>query len=298
MALLLMLVTSCQRNSGPGNVIPTTSTEPEAPTETRTSPAPASDPLPPLPQHVSLRDPPDVPGAPLLVLVERNPWLMVVGSDAPTLAVYADGTLIRTVPVVDGPPFLEAGQLSDEDLDTYRAVAASEALWGLASWHECSDWTDQPTNELVLWRGAERHRIAVYGSLRPPASDADEETRTTVDSERARTPAPFLAAFDALVSLRTSGATEWLPRQLEVLVWPYDNSQMVPVPWPGGWPGLDTSVPANGADLRAIMIPSTELPRLRGLLATLGGRQGVRLAERTWTLAWRVPFPGERAWMH
>ena len=31
---------------------------------------------------------------PLIVLIERDPWLMVIGSDSPSFALYDDGTLI------------------------------------------------------------------------------------------------------------------------------------------------------------------------------------------------------------
>ena len=31
---------------------------------------------------------------PIIVLIERDPWLMVIGSDSPTFALYSDGTLI------------------------------------------------------------------------------------------------------------------------------------------------------------------------------------------------------------
>lgn len=37
------------------------------------------------------------PGArPLIVLLEANPWLMAIGSDSPSFALYDDGTAITS----------------------------------------------------------------------------------------------------------------------------------------------------------------------------------------------------------
>ncbi|WP_373395804.1 hypothetical protein V8V91_14650 [Algoriphagus halophilus] len=33
-------------------------------------------------------------GAPVVVLVETNPWLMVIGSDVPTIAIYESGNIV------------------------------------------------------------------------------------------------------------------------------------------------------------------------------------------------------------
>jgi len=65
---------------------------------------------------------------PLNVLVEANPWLMVVGSDSPTFALYDDGLAIWRTD--DG---YHSGTLSDEGVSSLMARVDAEALNGLNS---------------------------------------------------------------------------------------------------------------------------------------------------------------------
>src|SRR5262245_5641909 len=91
---------------------------------------------------------------PRLRLNARNPWLMVVGSDSPTFALYSNGLVIFRKEG-DSVPFRSV-QL---DRSTYQGLVSQlriTPLLGLTARYETTRWTDQPENELYTWEGGVR----------------------------------------------------------------------------------------------------------------------------------------------
>jgi hypothetical protein len=218
---------------------------------------------------------------PIVVLIERDPWLMVLGSDSPTVALYSDGEFI--VKKTDGSGYVHSF-LSIDARQTLLSKLELESLSRLENSYTVSEWTDQPTNELHLWVGGQYKSISVYGNIRAEAE------------ARAKTPLPFIRAFDSLTASTPSTATLWLPPLIEVLIWPYEHSPEEPLAWPSEWPQFEQARPRGSHGLYQLLLPSEQYPRLIELLRTLKTKQAIRFADRKWTIAYRIPFPHESDW--
>jgi hypothetical protein len=219
---------------------------------------------------------------PRIVLVERNPWLAVIGSDSPTFALYADGLVIFRGNAGSGQ--LLSARLSSREYQNLLAQLAPESLLELRDEYSGTEVTDQPTNELYLWIGGKRKSISIYGAVR-----RDQGVRS-------ETPPAFLRAFDTITTFTTQ-AQPWLPEQIELLLWPFDQSREVPAPWPDGWPDLSQARERGHDGLRQIFLPAGQYATLRELLGTLRETQAVQLGGRKWFVSFRLPFPREDAWM-
>lgn len=86
------------------------------------------------------------------MLVERDPWLMVIGADSPTFVLYSDGLVIFRNRNASASPYLHA-RLSGEARDKLTRRLALDSLLDLKRSYRASELTDQPTNELHVWVG-------------------------------------------------------------------------------------------------------------------------------------------------
>ena len=217
---------------------------------------------------------------PSVVLVERNPWLMVIGSDSPSFALYSDGLVIFRD--TESPEY-RSTRLSEAKRKELLAEIAPDALLQLEESYTASEWTDQPTSELHVWVDGRHKAVSVYGALpREPGA-------------RAATPAAFLRAYDAIVRFSPE-APSWIPEEIEVLIWPYEYSPETPVPWPDGWPRFEAARPRGAERLHQVMLPAPELGRLQQLLKELKPKQAVELDKRKWAISYRFPLPREEQW--
>jgi hypothetical protein len=100
--------------------------------------------------------------APVVVLIERNPWLMVFGSDSPTFALYDDGAVIYADPARKA---YVSARLSKAEASALLQDLALTKLVGLDANYSTSDWSDQPTNELTFWDSRSSRRT--WTAIRP-----------------------------------------------------------------------------------------------------------------------------------
>lgn len=91
---------------------------------------------------------------------------------------------------------------------------------------EASRATDQPTNTLSL-NYSKRKDITVYGHL-----GVNSEDRESV-------PDDFLEVYDSIKSYRNKAATEWQPKQIEIMFWDYDYAPNKR-PWIENFPDLNS----------------------------------------------------------
>ncbi len=221
---------------------------------------------------------------PRVVLIERDPWRMVVGSDSPTLVVYSDGLAIFRAPNTSSSfsGYLST-RLSKAQYQALLSNIAPQAVLDLADSYTASFWTDQPSNEIYVWVNGRRKSVSVYGALR-----RDPEARSKV-------PLEFLRAFDTLINFSANGAP-WVPDIIEVLIWPYEYSPEQPLPWPQGWPPFEKARPKGREGLHQVFLPGGQFSSLRQLLSSLKPKQAVELAHRKWAISYRLPLPQENAW--
>lgn len=169
-------------------------------------------------------------GVPFVVLTVTAPWLMVIGSDVPAIAIYERGNVIYKNPDGYFTVKLDSTQL----VELWNQLQISQELFDLPDYIAASQATDMPTNYLMLVSDTVQMKT-VYGDLQ------QDET------SRARTPEAFLSVYDQLVNYRNEQAEKWLPDTVEVMLTRFDHSAEKPVAWPEGWPDLNdkTTVSIN-----------------------------------------------------
>lgn len=219
--------------------------------------------------------------SPLLVLRAANPWSAVVGAESARFVLYGDGTAIYE---------RSDGALRMVKLDPGERAALIEqigfaVLPRYAGRYETNAATDQVEQWLYLFGAGKPRVIYVYGPL------DHYSTRSAV-------PPPVVAAYDRLVHFDHPRARPWMPERIELLLWPFDHARQDPLPWPPGWPGLDDpGTRKRGEGAYSLYLPAGRLGELEALMAGQGESQPVGLAGRKWSLAYRLPLPGEQRWM-
>jgi len=215
---------------------------------------------------------------PKIVLVEHNPWAMVVGSDSPSFALYDNGTVIFRN---------KKGELLSAKMgpDEIKKLTPDEAFFKLENRYDATRWTDQPMNTVWTWQNGQKKGVTVYGDLRE-----DKEAR-------AGAPKEFLALYDRLIAYNNPGGSKWMSEKIEVMVWPFEYSKDTPIPWPKGWPDLNDPAARHGADLHAIPLDSKHYNDLINLIKKMKPTQAILMGGKKWAISFRIPFPKEALWM-
>jgi hypothetical protein len=234
----------------------------------------------------------------MLVVLERNPWLDVIGSDSPTFALYDDGTIVyaNAEPAPDARFFTR--KVADAKKLTQELVPFDIA--SLAARHELSTATDQITT--VLWTPSKQ--IVIYGDWRKPR-DTDGSSHPEMQDFVAREkklwesfPVALRQALLRVDEQRKLAGSPWLPRHVEVMFWPYEYAPDESITWPRDWPGLRSKgTKTRGEGSYSVYLPSAKLVELRRFLATRKERGAVSIDGKKMAAAYRFPFPGEAAWM-
>jgi hypothetical protein len=218
----------------------------------------------------------------LVVLIEFDPWRMVLGSDSPTFAHYDDGTVIFIRNNMNGNPEYASIQLDPNDFEElHDSLRIGSSFYALEPYYDLLLPTDQPNNFIYAWdeeRGMKA--VGVYGDLR-----SDSEARSLA-------PHTFLRIFDQLVSYQHPDAQTWYPDQFEVLVWPHERSDAVP--WPEDWPDLNHPTTVQRNNLYSIYLPIEELEAFRELSEDASA---FRINGQSFTFSVRYPLPDESSWM-
>jgi len=243
---------------------------------------------------------------PVLVLMEHNPWLMVIGSDAPSFALYDDGTAIFVRRAGDAKAVLQSVRLERDELDDFLKSLPLEELSDLQdSPYRASSATDQPTTVIHAWREGKHAAVAVYGDVRGGVERAKREAekkRLPEDEmllvDMKSVPGPFAKAVERLIGFEHPRAKPWLPREVEVMIWPYAYAPDESLPWPREWPGLkDPAMRRRGRGSYSLYLPASELEPLRKFLASRREKQAILIDGKKWAVSCRLPFPRESEWM-
>jgi hypothetical protein len=238
---------------------------------------------------------------PLLMVMEQNPWLSVIGSDCPVFAIYSDGTMVYqklTHPTDQSDPYLTR---KTEDAEKMIAELLAFDIKEMPEEHMLTYWTDAPTT--LIWTPAKT--IGIYGDwreLRPTARATDDpETSKAAEREKKQwetLPKELRAALVRVDEARKAKGTAWLPASVEVMLWPHEKAPDPASPWPAGWPGLrDKNTLKRGEDSFSVYLPSEKLDVLRRFLSALKENGAVLIDGKKMAAAIRFPFPGEDAWM-
>lgn len=221
----------------------------------------------------------DVP-SPLVVLLNRDPWAAVTGSGSPTFALYEDGTVIQQT--ANG---FSTARLTDQELKRFLDRLNLQALSQSYGRFEAENATDQPDQHLLVYWAERPVFVSVYGSLK--------------DSKvRAKIPKDVIAAYDMLIQFKHPKSRAWLPENIEVMIWPYENAPEPSVRWPQEWPGLrDSKTVRRGDGWFSIFMPSPKLAELRTFLKRRNEKGAFEIDGQKWAASIRFPFPHENLWM-
>ncbi len=222
------------------------------------------------------------PPQPLVLLYVRDPWRMVIGSDSPRFALYDNGLVIYASGEKEAEKAFLSRLLSPTELkELLTTLDLEKRLAGLdGKTIEASMATDQPTNRLCNWVDGKLRAVNVYGALRDGSPD------------REQVPKPFLEVFDLLSQFRARGAKPWLPPLIEVMIWPFDNSQLTPEPWPKEWPGLDDPLTKKREMVYSLFLESRHFSDFLNMGRRLQSGQAVLIGDKKWAVSYRIPFPG------
>lgn len=229
------------------------------------------------------------PEEPLAVLIEHNPWAMVIGAGTPRAEIFTDGTIIRLD--AGGParkPQLLVSQLTPAELARVKkAIRPAASLWRLKDdYNLAPNVTDRLTTELVVSDGKRMKRIQIYGY------SADE--RQGGMAKVLFLPREVDRICRLLIALKPAHEVAWSPRYVEVMIWPYEYSPDEPLDWPEHWPALTSPMAFQQGDSWSLILPGAELPALEAFVAQRGERQAIRNGGKKWAIAYRPVMPGGR----
>jgi len=219
---------------------------------------------------------------PLVVLIEQNPWLMVIGSDSPTFALYNNGLLVY---LDKEHKEYRSVSLKSEELDDFiKFLADDKDLYNLENSYNLSEWTDQPTNILFVRHNNRVRKINIYGNLN------NKDVRT-------KAPKAFLTIFDRIIAYKSESAKTWLPEKIEIMIWPYEYAPEGALQWPKNWPDINDSNTKKRRETYSIFLDSSLLKELKIFMSKLKQEQAVLINGKKWAISYRYPFPSESEWM-
>jgi hypothetical protein len=221
-------------------------------------------------------------GAPIVVLVETDPWLMVIGSDVPTIAIYQYGDVIYKRIENKKINYYSVKLDTAETQKLIYGLGISDSLIKMPAYTTATDWTDQPTNELILNFDSARVK-SVYGDLRNKGES------------RNRTPKYFLNVYDNLIDYKNKKEKAWLPDFIEIMLTDYGHSPEEPLKWPSDWPDLKSkSTIMRSESLYSIYLEKDRFNDFINLVRSLKEKQAVEINSVKFSVSYRFPFPNLR----
>ena len=222
-------------------------------------------------------------GQPIVVLIETDPWLMVIGSDVPTFALYENGQIIYKKVIDKKWKYFEVKNDRETTQKIIKTLGITDSLMKQQEYIEASTWTDQPTNIMLLNFDTVK-QISVYGRLRDFKNEA-----------RQKTPNDFLTVYDNIVKFESNTAKEWLPDTLEVMATKYSYSPEKPLQWGKDWNDINSKTTVKRSeDLYSIYLDKKYFEDFIKLLKSLKEKQAVEINGEKYSLTYRLPFPNLR----
>jgi hypothetical protein len=218
-------------------------------------------------------------GKPLIILIEQNPWLMVIGSDTPTFVLYEKGQIIYKRKQDKTVTIYEVKLSPDALKKVIDSFDITEPFYKLPDQISVSAWTDQPTNRLIV-RTTTVKKIAVYGNL-----------RGTFQNGETAPPADFMNVYNKLINFRYDSEKIWEPQLMEVMLWGYSYAPNKK-PWPKTLPDLNaTATRKFPGGMYSVFIERSQFDELRNFYASLGEKTAVEINGKKMAISVRYPFP-------
>lgn len=219
-------------------------------------------------------------GRPIIALIETDPWLMVIGSDVPTFALYENGQIIYKKIVDKKIKYFEITNDKETTRKIIKSFGITDNLMKQDDYIEVSTATDQPTNILLLNFEPVR-QLSVYGQLR----NLKNETRQ-------KAPKDFLDVYDKIIKFEDDKATEWLPNTFEVMATKYNYAPEKSLKWNSEWNDIKSETTVKRSeDLYSIYLDKKYYEEFIELLKNIKEKQAVEINGEKYSLSYRLPFP-------
>jgi hypothetical protein len=234
---------------------------------------------------------------PIAVMVETNPWLMVIGSDTPSFVLYEDGQVVYINRSSDQTPIYMTKHLSEAEF-----TALKSKLSGFVSRVHAKRFinlapgvTDQPATRFYIKIDGKSLVTSVYGLTEQDISGVHDSG--AAPSEKSGLLQEQLRGLQSLIShLAFSDASEWVPKYVEVMLWDYGYAPDKSVHWPKHWPDLNSSTSIKRGDSYSIFLPGAERTRLNEFLSTRKEKGAIEIDGKKWAASVRSTFPSEPVW--
>lgn len=219
-------------------------------------------------------------GRPIIALIESDPWLMVIGSDVPTFALYENGQIIYKKIIDKETKYFEVTNNKETTQKLIKSFGITDNLMKQEDFTEASTATDQPTNILLLNFDNVR-QLSVYGELRNLKNQARKET-----------PKDFLDVYDKIIKFEDKKAIEWLPNTFEVMATKYSYATEKSLKWNSEWNDIKSkSTVKRNEDLYSIYLDKKYYKEFIELLKNMKEKQAVEINGEKYSLTYRLPFP-------
>lgn len=233
---------------------------------------------------------------PILVFMQSDPWLMVVGSDTPRVAVYENGEVIFAKKVNKRLVYHQVVLQKDglaELQERFKPVFSLKAL--LPAYNIRPNVTDQPEAKFYFRREDSQVTTRVYGLM---AAETELPAYTTFPDGPQPTvpPKELLDLHKWLCAIDFPNSVEWTPKYVEVMFWDYSYAPAPSIYWPKDWPTLDSDRVIKHGDIYSLFLDGSLLPRLREFLVGQKEKGAVELGGKKWAVAYRSAFPSEPLW--
>lgn len=234
---------------------------------------------------------------PIAVLMQTDPWLMVIGSDTPRLTIYEDGQVIYLKNEEDQPSQYLHAQLSDHKLDELKKKLLSFGNYAgiKREYNLAPNVFDLPETKIYLSINETKLMTVVYGLMLhgtklPAYSSFPGEEKPDYLPESIKNLHSYLS------SLSFEASKEWIPGFVEVMIWPYEYAPEESIHWPKDWPGLDSPNTLKRRDAYSIFFPGAEMKQLEEFLMTCKPKGAVEIGGEKWAVSVRYTFPSEPIW--
>lgn len=223
---------------------------------------------------------------PLVVLIEADPWRMVIGSDSPSFVLYDSGLIIFIKKTGKDQYGYFSVQLSPDKTQTLFAdLVSKDEIHLLEKYYELTYWTDQITNRFWIRTGDTYKKVEAYGHLQ-----REKEVRDNA-------PAALLRLYDNIKAFDPPEAKPWRPEKMELMFWGYDYAPDKSVVWPVGWPDLKSPDTVKRGTGYSVFFPTRRREELAALLKKQTQKSAILINGKKMALSIRTPFPNEKIWM-
>lgn len=150
---------------------------------------------------------------PLVVLIERNPWLMAIGSDTPSFVLYDNGQAIFSTMDKENKWEYRSVTITGQELENLKNKLINDTVFSLNKSYEIAKVTDQTDNVFYFSDGNRKKVLSIYGRL----ESLIDSTKASKFEDLSSLPDVLKEAYRTIKNLRPDNSETWKPRYIEVV---------------------------------------------------------------------------------